>query len=68
MERHTTRKGPGRRAFLTGLIAGLGTAGVAMAGKGVGRSVHGEPEAPPTETILYRRSEEAERYYRTLYT
>lgn len=68
MEKHTTRKGPSRRAFLAGIIAGLGTAGAAMASKRVSQSVRHEPEAPSTDTVLYRRTEEAERYYKTLYT
>lgn len=61
----------GRRTFLVGLLTGAGV--VAALGAAVPRKASGgKEETPPTkgavEPVLYRRTEEAERYYRTLYT
>jgi hypothetical protein len=63
------KKSLGRRTFLVGLFTG---AGVAAA---VGAVPQKRRKPPPwkkrTETtgvVLYRRSKEAERYYKTLYT
>ena len=56
-----------RRKFLTGLfsaVAGL-TAVLALSKKG--RAGGERPPASDSGPILYRRTEEAERYYRTLY-
>lgn len=63
------RKSSGRRTFLFGLLAGAGAVGVLV---GVPRKVtatkdrHGKTAA--AEPVLYRRTEETERYYRTLYS
>lgn len=60
----------GRRNFLVGLLTG---AGVVAAATGVNRAGAARPapaeprESPPAGPILYRRTEETERYYRTLY-
>jgi hypothetical protein len=61
------KKAVGRRMFLVGLATGagvvtaLGAAGRKPAGKKITR------KGPGAEPILYRRTEEAQRYYRTLY-
>lgn len=72
MNEHQDAKGrPGRRTFLVGLLTGAGV--VAALGAAVPRKAAGgktEPTAPAgsaAEPILYRRTAEAERYYRTLY-
>lgn len=64
-------KKPSRRNFLIGMATGAGVAAVAMGTMGrAGRNAvqETEPEAAPAETVLYRRTAEAERYYKTLYT
>ena len=64
-------KKPSRRNFLIGMVTGAGVAAVAMGtmGRAGRKAVKGtEPEAASTETVLYRRTAEAERYYKTLYT
>jgi len=70
-ERKDAKGSPGRRTFLVGLLTGAGV--VAALGATVPRKASGgKAETPPTksavEPVLYRRTEEAERYYRTLYT
>lgn len=61
---------PGRRTFLVGLLTGAGV--VSALGTRREAAVAG-PRAPEpgrggaAEPILYRRTAEAERYYRTLY-
>ena len=64
------KKGSGRRGFLKGVLVAAGatsetmlTAGnaLAKAGGAIGSDTSKGP-------ILYRRTEEAERYYKTLYT
>jgi hypothetical protein len=62
-----TRK-PGRRTFLVGLLTGAGAAAAATA---VARPASTttpttEPASTP-EPVLYRRTEDTDRYYRTLY-
>lgn len=65
---------PGRRAFLVGLVTGagvttaLGIPAVRGAGAGpYGRAAATPPAGAAAAPILYRRTPEAERYYRTLY-
>jgi hypothetical protein len=63
------RKKPlGRRTFLVGLLTGAGVAGALAAAP---RRAAARKEPPRTGAtagmILYRRTKEAERYYRTLY-
>lgn len=60
----------GRRTFLWGLLTGAGvvTALGARQKTATARPSGPEPRAAEsTGPILYRRTEEAERYYRTLY-
>lgn len=61
------RNSLGRRGFLVGLLTG---AGAALALATIPRKAVAKKElaqAGPGGPILYRRTEEAERYYRTLY-
>jgi len=62
------RSESGRRKFLKGLLTGAGvTAALGMTGKKAAAVT--KPKKPSTrEPILYRRTEDVERYYRTLYT
>ena len=57
-----------RRKFLFGLLAGTGAATAALAVAGKARAKSGETAVPAEEPVLYRRTKEAERYYKTLYT
>jgi hypothetical protein len=63
------KKSVGRRTFLTGLLTGGGVA--AGVGAAIGKAGPAKVEMPrqsvASEPVLYRRTEEAERYYRTLY-
>jgi len=62
------KKPAGRRHFLVGVLTGAGVA--AALGTAARAATGREPvsgTAPTEEPILYRRTEEAERYYRTLY-
>jgi len=64
------RKKPvGRRTFLVGLLTGAGVAAAvgATPRKAAAKKVPSKGAAG-FEPILYRRTKEAERYYRTLYT
>ncbi|MGH7399296.1 MAG: formate dehydrogenase [Candidatus Rokuibacteriota bacterium] len=68
-EQHGSERRPTRRTFLVGLVTGAGVAaalGTAVTRK-VAASVPSEPAEPSLGPILYRRTAEAERYYRTLY-
>lgn len=62
------KKSLGRRTFLAGLVTG---AGVVAALGGTPRKARAkkpdEKAGSAKGMILYRRTEEAERYYRTLY-
>ena len=63
------QKGSSRRSFLRGAIvaAGATSATIVTAGTAVGKAgkyVSDKPAGP----ILYRRTKESERYYKTLYT
>jgi hypothetical protein len=59
----------GRRGFLVGLVTGAGVVGAVSATR---RKPAAAKEPGQAQTafgpILYRRTEEAERYYKTLYT
>ena len=62
-------KSLGRRGFLAGLLTGAGVAaalGVAPRKAAAKKKLTQGPS--PAEPILYRRTKEAERYYKTLYT
>ncbi len=64
------RKSVGRRTFLAGLLSGAGVV-VAVSAASPGKAAAKRERAPgasPADPILYRRTREAERYYRTLYT
>jgi hypothetical protein len=56
-----------RRKFLAGFLATIAGATAALLIPKKGRAAEKSPAAPETGPILYRRTEEAERYYRTLY-
>ena len=57
-----------RRNFLFGLVAGAGVASLAAAApRGAAAKTREQSAEPATET-LFRRGEEAERYYKTLYS
>ena len=69
-EQHGSERRPDRRTFLVGLVTGAGVTaalGTAVPRKEVAASVPSEPAEPSRGPILYRRTAEAERYYRTLY-
>jgi hypothetical protein len=69
MEQTVLQRKQPRRKFLGGLLTGVaGLAAVLLAPKRA-RAEAKRPPAPGVETgpILFRRTEEAERYYRTLY-
>ena len=57
-----------RRNFLFGLLAGTGAATAALAAAGNAKAKSPTLAQPEQGPVLYRRSEEAERYYKTLYT
>lgn len=63
------KKPLGRRTFLAGLLTGAGvmTAVSAAPRKAAAKKEPGRG-ASAAGPILYRRTKEAERYYRTLYT
>jgi hypothetical protein len=56
-----------RRKFLTGFFATVAGATVALLVPKRGRAVEKSPPVPEAGPILYHRTEETERYYRTLY-
>jgi len=56
-----------RRKFLTGFFASAAGAITALLFAQKGRAVEKKPPVPEAGPILYRRTEETERYYRTLY-
>ncbi len=62
------KKPLGRRSFIAGLLTGAGAVGAMVA---IPRKATGKKEGPRDEVatgpILYRRTEDVERYYRTLY-
>jgi hypothetical protein len=55
-----------RRKFLTGFLATVAGVTALLLPKR-GRAEEKSPPAPEAGPILYHRTEEAERYYRTLY-
>jgi hypothetical protein len=58
----TPASGLGRRGFFAGLAAGLGIAALAMGARKVQARVQRTLRGP----VLYRRTEETERYLKTL--
>ena len=63
-------KGSDRRGFLKGLLVAAGATSATMltAGKALAKSEGAVGSDTSKGPILYRRTEEAERYYKTLYT
>ena len=61
-----SQSGQPRRTFLARMLTGLGAA-AALLSRPVRARAGGHSETPAAGPILYRRSAEAERYYRTLY-
>ena len=63
-------KGSDRRGFLKGVLVAAGATSATMltAGKAFAKSEGAIGSATSKGPILYRRTEEAERYYKTLYT
>lgn len=59
----------GRRTFLAGLLTGAGVAAALGAAPRKAAAKKQSAKGPAGfEPVLYRRTKEAERYYRTLYT
>ena len=56
-----------RRKFFTTLLSGLAGAAALFLAPRRARADVEKTEAPETGPILYHRTEETERYYRTLY-
>jgi hypothetical protein len=56
-----------RRKFLTGFLATVAAATTALLASKKARAVEKSDPAPEAGPILYHRTEETERYYRTLY-
>jgi hypothetical protein len=56
-----------RRKFLTGFLASAAGVAALIWSPRRARAEAKKPVVPETGPILYRRTEEAERYYRTLY-
>ena len=63
-------KGSDRRGFLKGLLVAAGATSATMltASKALAKSEGAIGSDTSKGPILYRRTEEAERYYKTLYT
>ena len=66
MKKKTDRTG--RRNFLFGLIAGTGAVSLALGSGGKAKAAGRASDKKQKGPILYRRTKEAERYYKTLYT
>ena len=56
-----------RRKFLAGFLAAATGVATALLAPKRARAEGKKPPVPETGPILYRRTEEVERYYRTLY-
>lgn len=56
-----------RRRFFTSLLSGITGAAALFLAPRRARAEAKKTEAPAAEPILYHRTEESERYYRTLY-
>jgi hypothetical protein len=65
-KRNSLGKQP-RRKFLTGFFATVAGASAALLFSKKARAVEKGPPVSEVGPILYHRTEEAERYYRTLY-
>ena len=60
------KRGLSRRGFFTGMLAGAGVAGVALAGR-KSNAEEKPAQAPTKGPVLYRRTEEVERYLKTMF-
>ncbi|MFQ5521409.1 MAG: formate dehydrogenase [Candidatus Methylomirabilia bacterium] len=69
MRERKKAKGNSRRTFLLGLLTGAGAAAAVAASPKPARAKKVTSAAPATGggPILYRRTAEADRYYKTLY-
>ena len=56
-----------RRKFLTGVLAAMSGAAALLSASKRGRAAVTKRTVPAKGPVLYRRTEEAERYYKTLY-
>lgn len=56
-----------RRKFLTGVLAGMGGMVALLLAPRRARTTPGTPATSGKGPILYRRTEETDRYYKTLY-
>ena len=56
-----------RRTFLAGFLAAIGGVTALLSSPKRARAKRNEANAPAPGPILYRRTKEAERYYKTLY-
>lgn len=68
MDKKTKANGPNRRKFLVGMLTGAGAATIAVASVGKAGEKAATSETIPSGPILYCRTAETERYYKTLYT
>lgn len=64
----STPKRPTRRGFLAGMLASAGAVAVAVTAVGKARAAGSKADTNPEGPILYHRTEESDRYYKTLYT
>ncbi|GIX46345.1 MAG: hypothetical protein KatS3mg131_0556 [Candidatus Tectimicrobiota bacterium] len=67
MQHRASQEGQPRRTFLAGLLAGASAAAALLAAPRRARAARQTPTISARGPILYRRTAEAERYYRTLY-
>lgn len=67
MWRKKESMGQPRRRFLAGMLAGIGSVAALLSAPKRARSATAAPTGPEPGPVLYRRTAEAERYYKTLY-
>lgn len=68
MENETqSHEGQPRRTFITGLVAAVSGVAALLSVPKRGQAKSVAPAAPAQGPILFRRTEESERYYKTLY-
>jgi gas vesicle protein len=67
MWRKRESTGQPRRRFLAGVLAGIGGVAALLSAPKRARSATTTPTVPEHGPVLYRRTAEAERYYKTLY-
>jgi len=65
----TPKKSAGRRTFLVGLVTGAGAAAAAVSAvpRAAATKEPAKDSTTTSEPVLYQRTEETDRYYRTLY-